>query len=169
MSDIAHTLSREAEAAKSLVASMNNVLTGDDDLTFDMIEGETGLVEAIAAAVDRLAEIESMQESIEARAKRLKLRGERLDAQSERLRAAIALAMEMATLKKVELAAATVSLRAVPPKAIISSEADLPSSFWRQPDPVIDKKAVLEALKAKQHVPGAELSNGGMSITVRFQ
>lgn len=169
MSDIAHTLSREAEAAASLVANMKDVLAGDDDLTADTIEGKTGLVEAIHAAVARLAEIEAHHEAIKSQMGNLKKRADRFDAQAERLRAAITLAMDMATIKKVELPIATVSLRSVPPKVVIASEADIPSDFWKQPDPVLDRKAILEALKAKQPVAGAELSNGGMSITVRFQ
>ena len=169
MSDIAHTLNREAEAAASLIASMKDVLAGDDDLTSDTIEGETNLVEAINHAVARLAEIDAHNDAIKTQISNLKKRSDRFDAQAERLRAAVTLAMEMATLKKLELPIATVSLRSVPPKVIIASEADVPSTFWKQPDPVLDKKAIMEALKAKTPVPGAELSNGGMSIQVRFQ
>lgn len=169
MSDIVRDLTREAEAARTLVASMKDVLADDDDLTSDTVEGETGLIEAIGAAINRLAEIDAYHDAIKSQIGNLRKRADRFDAQAERLRAAITLSMEMATIKKVELPVATVSLRAVPPKAIVSSEADIPSDFWKVPDPVLDKKAILDALKAKQFVPGAELSNGGMSITVRFQ
>ena len=169
MSDIAHTLSREAEAAAALVASMKDVLAGDDDLTADSIEGETGLVEAIVSADERLAEIDTHHEAIKTQIGNLKKRADRFDAQSDRIRAAITMAMEMATMRKVELPIATVSVRAVAPKVVIASEADVPSAFWKQPDPVLDKKAIMEALKSKTPVPGAELSNGGSTIAVRFQ
>jgi hypothetical protein len=54
------------------------------------------------------------------------------------------------------------------PKAIILNEADIPSKFWKAQDPKLDRKAVLDALKAKEAVAGAELSNGGETIQIRW-
>lgn len=169
MSDVVRELTREAEAARTLVTSMRDVLADDDALTADTVEGETNLIEAIKAADARIAEIDTFHDAIKTRMGDLKKRSDRLDAQSDRIRAAIALAMEMATLTKVELAEATISLKRTPPKVQIISEADIPSAFWKQPDPVLDKKAILEALKEKQAVSGAELSNGGATISIRRQ
>lgn len=159
----------ETEAAKTVVGSLRDILADDDELKADTIEGETNLHEALVAALHRVAEIEAHADGINAAIKRFKQRGDRLEAQAERIRAAIALALEMAELPKIELPTATIALRKTPPKVIITSEADIPSSFFKEPPPVIDKKAILDALKANVSVPGAELSNGGMSITVRVQ
>ena len=68
--------------------------------------------------------------------------------------------MGQAEMRKMELPQATISLRAVPPKAEITDEALVPSKFWKAQDPKLDKKAVLDALKGKEDVPGASLSNG---------
>jgi hypothetical protein len=46
----------------------------------------------------------------------------------------------------------------------------VPAGFWRRGDPKLDKKALLDALKALpkgEHIPGAELSNGGATIQIR--
>jgi hypothetical protein len=75
--------------------------------------------------------------------------------------------MSTAGVKKLERPAATLSLRSVPPKAIITSEVELPSRFFVDQAPKLDKKAVLDALKAGEKVAGAELSNGGETIALR--
>jgi Siphovirus Gp157 len=52
---------------------------------------------------------------------------------------------------------------------LILDEAILPAKFWKAQDPKLDKKAVLDALKAKEDVPGASLSNGGETISIRVK
>ena len=55
----------------------------------------------------------------------------------------------------------------MPPKAEIVDESMIPSKFWKPSDPKLDRKAVLEALKAKEDVPSATLSNGSETLMVR--
>ena len=94
---------------------------------------------------------------------------QRFEQQRDSIRTAIATAMEAGGIKKVEHAIGTVSLKTVPPKAIITNEADIPARFWRPSDPKLDKRAVLDALKSSEAVPGAELSNGSMTIQIKVQ
>jgi hypothetical protein len=77
------------------------------------------------------------------------------------------MAMSMAELAKLELPQATLSRKRTPPKAIVTSEVDLPARFYVEQNPKLDKKAVLDALKAGEKIPGAELSNGGESLQLR--
>ncbi len=167
MSDLKRTLHNEGEAARALLASIRNVVGDDDEAIADAVEGETNLIEAIDASLDRLAEIEALNEAISSLVKSYKERADRLDHQAEQIRAALSLAMTTAGLRKVERPAGTLSLRAVPPKAIITSEVDLPARFYVEQNPKLDKKAVLDALKAGEKIPGAELSNGSETISLR--
>ncbi len=167
MSDLKRTLHNEGEAARALLASIRNVVGDDDEAIADAVEGETNLIEAIDASLDRLAEIEALNEAISNLVKSYKERSDRLDHQAEQIRAALSLAMTTAGLRKVERPAGTLSLRAVPPKAIITSEVDLPARFYVEQNPKLDKKAVLDALKAGEKIPGAELSNGSETISLR--
>jgi hypothetical protein len=167
MSDLQRTLRDEAEAARALLASIRTVIGDDAEAAADAIEGETNLLEAVDAGLDRLAEIEVLRDSIDALVATYKERSSRLDNQSEQIRAALCIAMGAAGVKKLERPAGTLSLRAVPPKAIITSEADLPSRFFVDQAPKLDKKSVLEALKAGEKVNGAELSNGSETIALR--
>ena len=75
--------------------------------------------------------------------------------------------MSMAELKKLELPQATISRKPTPAKALILDEAAIPARFWKPSDPKLDKKAVLDALKAGEAVPGTSLSNGGETIAIR--
>ena len=61
----------------------------------------------------------------------------------------------------------TVSLRISPPGVVITSEEDIPEWFWIPQDPKLDKRAILEAIKAGTAVAGAELSNTKVSLSVR--
>lgn len=167
--NIAHDLKTETHAARSLLLSIRDIVDGDEGATFDAIEGETDLFEALQSALVRLAELDAYAEGIKAHIEAMKARAARFDAQAEKIRAAITSAMEEVGLKKIERDIATVSLRASPPKVVITSEADIPSSFWKEPPPVLDKKAILEALKGNQHVPGAELSNRSTAIQIRWK
>jgi hypothetical protein len=167
VSDLKRTLQNEGEAARALLAKIRSVIGDDEEAAADAVEGETNLIEAVDTALDRLAEIEAHTEALSGLVKSYKERADRLEHQSEQIRAALGLAMTTAGLRKLERPAGTLSLRAVPPKAIITSEVDLPARFYVEQNPKLDKKAVLDALKAGETVPGAELSNGSEAIQVR--
>lgn len=167
MTDISHDLRIQGEAAKVLLANIRDVIGDDEDMAETAIEGETGLKEAISDAVNRIAELNAHQEAIDAQTKALKERRSRFESQALRIKAAIHVAMGQAELRKLELPQATLSIRAVPPKAEIINEAKIPSKFWKAKDPELDRKAVLDALKAKEDVPGAILSNGGETLAIK--
>jgi len=164
----AFELNKQAEAARSLLANIRDILADDEQAIADAIEGETGLLEAIGSAVARIGEIAAIRDGIDAYAKQLKARLARLDRQEELIRTALLSAVSATGLKKIELPIATVSLKAVPPSLVVTCEADIPPEFWKPQDPKMDRKAVTDALKAKQAVPGAELSNGGETIAIKL-
>ena len=167
--NIARCLDIEAEAARVLLANINDIVRDDEDAAHDAVEGETSLFEVIQSAVDRIGELEALSEATKARQDALKARRDRFDRQAENLRTALHSALGAANLKKVELPLATISCRPVPAKAIVSSEADIPAQFWKAQPPKIDLKGITEALKAKADVPGASLSNGGETVSIRFK
>lgn len=169
MSDVSRALHIQGEAAKVLLANIRDVIGDDDEMIATAVEGETSLVETISAAVDRIAELNSHCEALDVRCKELGERRSRFEDQASRIKAAIHVAMGHGELRKLELPQATLSLRPVPPKAEITDEAAIPSKFWKAQDPKLDKKAVLDALKSKEEIPGASLSNGGETISIRVK
>lgn len=164
----AHDIKRETEAAKLLLASLRDIGHGDDDeLIVDAIEGETNLLEVIDNALLQIASDEAGIEALAEVEKKIAARKERFKRRVDLSKAALLVALQVIEKRKIERPLATISVRAVAPNAIITDETLIPREFWKIPDPKIDKKALLAAMK-DDSIPGAELSNGGETIAVRF-
>lgn len=164
---IERALHNEAEAAAALVANLGDILRDDEDATRDAIEGQTGLMEAIDFAAMRLIEIEGYEAAIAKAVRDLNARKARFERQADNIRSAMLSAMTMAGLVKAERPMATVSIAKTAPKAIVTNEADIPSKFWEPQPPKLDKAELLRALKDKENVPGATLSNGGETLKLK--
>lgn len=169
---ITRKIAISAADAQALLANFRVVLADDEQAIHDAVEGETDLLQTFDAALARLAEIEALADGIGDLQRKLKERKSRLDGQAETIRAAMQHAMEVASIRKHEAPAGTASLRNVAPSVRIIEESEIPSTFFAPQPPKLDKKALLDALKAaaadKTSIPGAELSNGGVTISVKL-
>jgi hypothetical protein len=141
----------------------------DPKLILDMIEGETDLAEACLVVLEETMEDETLLAGVVATIKLLQERKSRLERSIETRRGIILMAMEKAGLQTIKGALATLAVRETPPKTVISDEALIPARFWKPSDPKLDRAALAEALKAKEEVPGASLSNGGVSLNIRVR
>jgi hypothetical protein len=162
-------LQREIEAANNLREQLAAI--GDEELTRDMIEGETSLIEMVDAMVKQDGEDAAHVASIKKYSDDLSNRQKRIEDRIEVRRGLLAKAMEIAGRDKIETATGTISLGANPVSAIVTDEAAIPSEFFEQPPPRLNKRALLAALKEKRatggEIPGATLSNGGCRVTIR--
>lgn len=141
----------------------------DPKLILDMIEGETDLAEACCVVLEETMEDETLLAGTESMIKTLQERKSRLERSIESRRGIILMAMEKAGLQTIKGPLATLSVRPTLPKVNISDEALIPSRFWKPSDPKLDKSALKEALDAKETIPGASLSNGGVSLSIRVR
>jgi hypothetical protein len=135
----------------------------------------------------------------------LDARAHRLENRIETMRAMLTNTLDMLEQKKLERPIATVTLKAVAPKLNLVDEAAVPSPYWRQPEPELDKKTLTDALKQRADaldqidaadkqadkdrrsrrsqrprrgskalleacppIPGAELTNGSVTVQIRF-
>jgi hypothetical protein len=163
---------KEAAAVKALRESLQIALGGeepDDELLTDSIEGETNLFEIIDRLLHRRSVNLNLAEGIDRLANDLDARRTRFQHRAEADKALIEQAMMIAELTKVERPGATLSLVNRPPKLMLADEADIPAQFWKPAAPSLDKKALTEALKAGEAIPGANLSNSAPSLTVRVK
>lgn len=138
----------------------------DEQLLADTLEGETDLYEWVKHLLNRIENDEGNQaklaEQIEARTARKRRLEDRVKANRE----AIMALLECANLDKLTLPEATVSVRKVPPKAIVTDEARVPDGlcrFTRKPDMALIKAEV----EAGRAVSGVQLDNGGQSLAIR--
>lgn len=147
-------------------------MLGDDcdpTLLLDTIEGETNLAEACAFVLEQTHEDEILIEGLDAKIKELQVRKGRMEKSVETRRNVILMAMDKAGLHTIRSPLGTMTARPTPPKATITDEALIPARFWKPSDPKLDRAAVAGALKAGEAVPGAVLSNGGLTLSVRIK
>ena len=141
-------------------------LAEDEDFKLDVIEGQTGALELLAKYLDREREADSQARAIKERIDALCARRDAAERRKEAFRKLMHRIMSAADLRKVPLAEATLSVRSVPPSALIVDEAAIPAEF-KKTKIEVSKSAVAEALKSGKTVPGAVLSNGGETLAVR--
>ncbi len=171
---VGHQLHKEIAVARLLLAYFRNIFADDEGFQADLVEGQTNLHETIEMAVGRLAELETMREALQAARARIDARDARFQNQEKLLRVAIQTALDVAGQKQLETAHATLSRTATPAGVIITSEGDIPSKYWKRGDPRVDKTLLKADLKANKKsggdpIPGAELSNGGETLTIRWR
>jgi hypothetical protein len=141
----------------------------DTQTILDTLEGETNLHEMLQEVVDSALDDEDLAATVGERIKRLQARKSRLETTAEHKRNLIIMIMERAGLENSKGAVATLSVRQTKPKLVVEDEALIPSRFFVPADPKLDKDALKAALDANEQVPGAKLSNGGVTLTVRVK
>ncbi len=165
---MSRNLKLETEAAQRLKERLTAAYGDDADLIRDMLEGETSLHELIGKAALELAVVEGEKDGVELAIAKLKERHTRHCSKAEGIREAIQAAMEVAELTSLKTPAATLSMRASPPRVEITDPAVIPAIFMVQPPPSPNKNAIKAALKEGQTVFGCTLSNQPPSLSVRF-
>lgn len=164
--NIPRWLQAQADAARALIANIRDIAVDDEVAKHDAIEGETSLLEAIDAAVQRIATLDTHILALDTQIDGLKKRSERFARQRDMLRAAVQSAMNQADLPNLELASATLFLASAAPSAIVTQEADIPSEFFTPQPPKLDRRRLLAELK-KGPVAGATLSNGSQTLHIK--
>jgi hypothetical protein len=164
----AQNLANESAAAQALRETIAK-LTDDGETIRDTIEGETGLHEAVGKVMAFVRDDEILIAGIDRMVETLVARKKRLEDRVGFYRSAIEQAMVIGEIQTMELPDATVTVRRVAPKLEVVDESAIPAGFWRPQDPKLDRKAVTDALKAGQDVPGAALGNGGITLSIRRQ
>lgn len=169
--DAAFQLRRETEAAKRLLSLLRDSGNADDaEIVETAIEGETNLLEAVAAVIDQIDEEEIVIAGGKAKIDDIQARVSAKSHRVEMLRAAIEQAMLTAEQDKLNLPTATVFVSKRAPGLLVENEADIPSEFFKTPEPPapkLDKNALAAALKDGREVPGARLDNGTVSLSIR--
>lgn len=167
MADIDYMLHAATTASDVLKEQLREIAGDDLDTIRDTIEGEVDLRGLICLAAEQNVTDAGLVNGLAETINKLAARKDRIEKRIGLLRVAILAAMQSGEIKSLETPAGTITRKAVPPTALILSEAEIPSQYWKPQDPKLDKKAVGEALKAGKEVPGAMMSNGGETIQIR--
>jgi hypothetical protein len=157
-------ITRFAELRRRLLEADPDI---DERTLFDTLEGATNLKEAIGAVIRSALDDESLAGALKTRMNEMHERLKRIEETAEKKRQLALAAMEEADIEKILEPDFTVSLRAVSPGVVITSEQGIPEWFWIPQPAKLDKRALLEALKAGTAVTGAELSNSRITLAIR--
>jgi hypothetical protein len=162
----ADALRMGANAARDLVAALRGE-GHDDDTIHDTAEGELSLHDAISRALAEIDECEVMGLGLSAKLGEFSARKARCESRAARLRGLIEQAMFISGLNTAKRPTATLSIKTVAPKVVIADESAIPSRFYKTPAPVLDKKAINEAVARGEEVAGTAKDNGGISLQIR--
>ena len=139
----------------------------DDELLLGMIEGETEAGELLDDLLEAEATVKTDIEANKFRIRQLADRNGRFAQRAAALRAGMLKLLNTAGLRKMERAAATVGIRAVPPKVLGDDITELSEEFIVT-SYAPDKKAIKAALQdGVSIIPGWSMSNGGETISVK--
>jgi len=140
----------------------------DETLLADTLEGETNVHEFLTVVVARMCDADAFAVGINALINDLKERRDRFNDRYEAMRTLAFKVMTTADVRKLELAQATLSIRAGQPKVIITDEAALPEDcirIKREPNKVLIKELISQGVP----ICGAELSNAEPTLAVRVK
>lgn len=125
--------------------------------TPEAVEQAAGAVVALMSEADELR----MQEE------RIATRRRALMAQAERIKAAVGRALDLAETKSVRTPLYTVSRLPGRPSVEVVDVTRIPDQFMVAKPPEVDKRAVGEAIKRGEEVPGARITTGAPSLAIR--
>jgi hypothetical protein len=141
----------------------------DDETLADTLEGISDLPEQLQAVIRSALEDESLAEALKLRLTDIRTRINRFEERSERKRALAASVMRDAGLPRLIAPDFTASVRPVAPGLVVSNETLIPPDYWVPQPPKLNRQELISILKSGTPVPGAGLSNGGSTLSVRVR
>ena len=158
-----------------------------------MIDGELSVDGFISKLVTMIVEDESHCLGLKSYLKRVGDRRRRLENRANRLRVLLASVVANLPSRKFRNELASVRAFDIEPSVVIDEEADIPTKFWKQADPVVDISAIRKHLNQRRklleglsncrtteeriqlkatidrdypEVPGCHLDNGDISVSI---
>jgi hypothetical protein len=141
--------------------------TLDPETVTDTLEGITDLPEMIAAVIRSALVDEALQAGLRTRIEDMRQRLNRLAERGFKKRQLAIEAMNEAGLKKLEQPDFTASARLGTPPLVVTSETNVPESYWIPQPPRLDRQTLTADLRRGDEVPGACLGNAAPILTVR--
>ncbi len=139
----------------------------DDETLRDTLEGLTNLNEMLVEMTRSYLDDKALATALRQRIDETRQRLSRFEEAADKKRSLIAAVMDRAEIKMIKEADFTMSCRQAPPSLTIVEEDQLPAEFLVPQPPKLDRRRLLQSLKDGETVPGAALSNGGITISVR--
>lgn len=147
------------------IKTVADSLPDDDPDKLEMLNVEGDYQTLIEWAIVRRNEYLSKAEANKELSVRYKTRQDRFEKKADDMKDIIGLIMNCAGETKYN-GIATVSIKSVPPKPIITDESIVPDEY-KVTKVSIDKKAINDAVKNGIVIDGVSMDNGGTTIMIR--
>ena len=141
----------------------------DEETLKDTLEGLTDLREMLAAVIRSRQEDHTLAEALKLRIKEMQERLNRFEHKVEKKRDLAAKVMEREQIEKFIEPDFTASFRKVPQSLIISDETAISEEFWKSQPAKLDRRKLIDCLRAGKQVAGVYLGNGGRTVSVRVK
>lgn len=114
----------------------------------ELMEKMEAAVQVKASGIALYCEkLDAMIDAVDATIRKLQARKNALKNRKESLKEYTLAAMQTHGIKKIECPECTISIQKNPPSVEVFEERLIPGEYWKQPAPVLDKKALLEDMK----------------------
>lgn len=152
--DARRDMEKELAAAGALKHQLREAFGEDSDLFRDMIEGSTDLDGAIDRLLEQMALDVANAQGIEKFQSTFAARHKRLCDRVETMRTMILNAADIVEVKRFTRPLATITVKDLAPGLLITDEAEIPTRFFKQPEPVLSRKELADALKSRRDTLG---------------
>lgn len=167
MSNIHYAANDQIRLARDLMIELDALGLADDEEAVQLsVESELNLESVADEVLKCLGEDEALLTGIKELQARLAARKKRIEARVDAYKSLASRVLDAARQKKIERPGGTISLAKKPPSLAEVDEAQVPSKFWVEKDPVLDRRAILAALKDGEEVPGASIKPTEMSVRI---
>jgi hypothetical protein len=192
--DPRYALSQELEAKQTLLDQLRALAADDPDFFTDLLEGETNLLELIAALDASIIDDETLVDGAKAALDKLQARKRAAENRIELKRRLLAHTLHQIGLKTLRTPTATLTLAEASLKAIAVAPEDIPARWWKPQPPKLDQDGLTKAVRAREKalkeaaaltdpeergkalaavetlhplIPGVTASNGGITLIRR--
>jgi len=141
----------------------------DDQTLNDTLDGATNFKEALSALIRSALDDECLAAALRDRISDMRARLARIDAGAASKRQVVVENMEAADVRKLIQPDFTASTRVGPPSVVIDNEDELPIDYLLPQPPKADKRGILAALTRGAVVPGANLAQPKLILSIRSQ
>lgn len=155
------TLFQVAAEYRSMADRLSD-LDLDEQTIIDTLESESGELTTKAQNVAFVVRnLEASADAIKEAESQMAARRKAIEKRADRIREYLKAGMQIAGISKIESPYFTISLRRNPPTVDVFDASQVPEQYMRTPPPpppAVDRKAISDALKAGEDVPGCRLT-----------
>jgi hypothetical protein len=146
--------------AEALKAELRALAGDDEDAVRDTLDGATDIESILDFILLQVGEDEATILGIKDFLRTIDARKKRIENRIDALRKLGLKALELRGDKVVRRPLGTMTVQPKAPAIDDRTldESRVPAKFWKKPDPVLSRSALLDALKAGEVVPGASLA-----------